>query len=168
MMSVDGWILWGWISVILYSFINIKKEESLLSKLVLPIAIGSYLVFFSIMSGHSKGWYRLPFYPFLAWAAASVFLEAVKNPRFLLTLFFIAIPISSSYIYGSGESKWSQGQIRIYQIFFPLLLAVPMFYEIFKYPKLKKVTQVILILAFILAIIFNIRTILFYQDQFWY
>lgn len=168
MMSVDGWVLWGWISVILYSFINVKKEESLLSKLVLPIMVGSYLVFFSIMSGHSKGWYRLPLYPFLAWATASVFLEIVKNPRFLLTLFFIAIPVSSSYIYGSGETKWNQGQIRIYQILLPLLLAVPMFYEIFKYPKLKKITQIILILAFTLAIIFNIRTILFYQDQFWY
>lgn len=168
MMSVDGWILWGWICIILYSFINIKKEENLLSKLVLPIMVGSYLVFFSIMSGHSKGWYRLPFYPFLAWAAASVFMEIVKNPRFLLTLFFIAIPVSSSYIYGSGENRWNQSEIRVYQIIFPLLLSVPMFYEIFKFPKLKKVTQVILILAFSLAIIFNIRTILFYQDQFWY
>lgn len=167
-MSVDGWILWGWICIILYSLINMTREKNLLSKLVLPITVGSYLVFFAIMSGHSKGWYRFPFYPFLAWACASVFLEIVRNPRFLLTLFFFAIPVSSSYIYGNGENKWNQNQIKVYQIFFPLLMAVPMFYEIFKHPRLKKLCQMILILAFIAAIIFNIRTILFYQDQFWY
>lgn len=167
-MSVDGWILWGWISVILYSLINIKKEENLLSRLILPVTVGSYLVFFSIMSGHSKGWYRFPFYPFLAWASAVVFIEMIKNPRFLLTLFFIAIPVSSSYIYGTGENKWNQNQIKVYQIFFPLLMSVPIFYEIFKHPKLKIVSQVILILAFIVAIVFNIRTILIFQDQFWY
>lgn len=167
-MSVDGWILWGWICVILYSFINIRKGEDLQSKLLLPITVGSYLVFFSIMSGHSKGWYRPPFYPFLAWASAVIFVEIVKNPRFLLTLFFIAIPLSSSYIFGNGENKWNQNQIRIYQIFLPILMAVPMLYEVFKHPKLKKLCQTILILAFIAAIFFNIRTILIFQDQFWY
>lgn len=167
-MSVDGWILWGWICFILYSLINMRKEENLLSKLTLPIVAGSYLVFFSIMSGHSKGWYRFPFYPFISWACASVFLETVRKPKFILTLFFFAIPVSSSYIYGTGENKWNQNEIRFYQLFFPLLLAVPFFYEIFKLPNLKKLCQIILILGFIVAIIFNIRTILIFQDQFWY
>lgn len=166
-MSVDGWILWGWICIIIYSFLKKSNEDSL-SRLVLPITVGLYLIFFSIMSGHSKGWYRFPFYPFLAWACASVFLEMVKNPRFLLTLFFFAIPVSSSYIYGSGENKWNQNQIRTYQVLLPILMAIPIFYEIFKHPKLKQICQMILILAFIVAIIFNISTIVNFQDQFWY
>lgn len=166
-MSVDGWILWGWISVVLYSLIK-NKDEALLPKIVLPVTVGAYLVFFSIMSGHSKGWYRFPFYPFISWACASVFLHIVKNPRFLLTMFFIAIPVSSSYIYGTGEDKWNQDQRKIYQIFFPLLMVAPMLYELFQNQKLRTITQIILILGFTFAIIFNIRTILFYQDQYWY
>lgn len=166
-MSTDGWILWGWICVVIYSFIKSPNDDRL-SKLILPITIGSYLVFFSIMSGHSKGWYRFPFFPFLSWAAAAVFLEILKNPRFLSVFFFASIPVSSSYIYGTGEYKWNPFEIKIYQLFLAALLAIPLFYEIYTNIKLKKALQIILILLFFFAIIYNIRTILFYQDQFWY
>lgn len=166
-MSVDGWILWGWISLIGYSFVK-NKNEDLLSRMVLPVAVGSYLVFFSIMSGHSKGWYRFPFYPFLAWASATLFLETINNPKFLLTLFFIAIPVSSSYIYGNGEYKWNNGEVKLYQIFFVSLMSIPMLYEIFNKPKFKIAVRAILILAFAIAVFYNIRTIQLFQDQFWY
>lgn len=167
-MSTDGWIVWGWICVTAYSFIR-WKDKNLLSKLVLPVTIGSYLVFFSIMSGHNKGWYRFPFYPFLAWASAAVFIESVKNPRFLATLFFIGIPFSSSYIYGNGEYKWNASEIKNYQIALVSFMALPMLYELLGgNQKLKIVVQSLLIGAFVLAIIYNIQTIMVYQDQFWY
>lgn len=167
-MSTDGWIVWGWICVIVYSFIR-WKDENLLSKLVLPVTVGSYLVFFSIMSGHNKGWYRFPFYPFLAWASAAVFISSVKNPRFLATLFFIGVPFSSSYIYGNGEHKWNLSEIKNYQIAFVSFMALPMLYELSgSTHRLKVAVQGLLIGAFVLSIIYNIQTILLYQDQFWY
>lgn len=167
-MSTDGWIIWGWICVIIFSFIR-WKDESILSKFILPVTVGTYLVLFSIMSGHNKGWYRFPFYPFLAWASAAVLIESVKNPRFLSTLFFIGIPFSSSYIYGNGEYKWNTSEIKNYQIALVAFMIPPMLYELFGgNHRLKTLVQGLLIGAFVLAIILNIQTILVYQDQFWY
>ncbi len=166
-MSPDGWIIWGWISVVAYSLFS-QKEDSALAKLILPVMIGSYLVFFSIMSGHSKGWYRFPFYPLLSWAVAAFFIQIIKNPRFLLTFFFISIPFFSSYIYGNGENKWNLGQIKWFQFLLVGFMIPPMLYETYRDKKSKTITQIILIAACVLAIIYNIRTIFIYQDQFWY
>lgn len=166
-MAPDGWIIWGWISIVVYSLFISKKQDTL-SRLMLPITISSYLIFFSIMSGHNKGWYRFPFYPFLAWASAAFFIEIVKNPKLLTTLFFISIPVSSSYIYGTGEHLWSKLEIKLYQASLLLLIAVPVLYELVNTPTFKKVVQGILIGALIVAIIYNIRTIVSFQDRFWY
>ncbi|MDD2822947.1 MAG: glycosyltransferase family 39 protein [Candidatus Daviesbacteria bacterium] len=167
-MNYDGWLMWGWISVVAYSFINRDSHKSILSRITLPVVVGSYLVFFSIMSGHAKGWYRFPFFPFLSWASAAFFIEIVKNPRFLFTFFFITIPVFSSYIYGNGVKRWSNMEIKIYQLVFVLLMSLPMLYELFQNKYFKMAVQVILISAFIIAIIFNIRTIYSFQDHFWY
>jgi len=166
-MSSDGWLIWGWIAIVLYSFFK-KDNKDLLSKLVLPVTVGSYLVFYSIMSGHSKGWYRFPFYPFLAWASAAVFLEILKKPKFLASFFFISLAVFFSYTYGTGGDRWNLSQIKVFQIFVPLVFASFMFYQLFEDRRLKIVCQVILILAFSAAIFFNTRTILFFQDNFWY
>src|SRR3989344_5018068 len=108
-MDPDGWIIWGWISVIVYTLIDKQEEGEKISKLLLPLTIGSYLVYFMIMSGHLKGWYRIPFYPFLSWASAAFIIE-----------------------------------------------------------RFKTAAQTIIVIAFIAAIIFNIRTILYFQSNFWY
>lgn len=170
MMSTDGWIIWGWISVVAYSLLSIKNKgkEDILARLTFPIVLGSYLTFFFIMSGHVKGWYRLPFYPFLCWAIAAFFIEIVKNPRFLLGLFFLTIPVSSSYIYGTNEVKWGDFERRVNQIFAPLVIAPLLFNEIFKSKTLKSVCQIILISAYLFSILLNIRTILLFQEHFWY
>ncbi len=166
LLSIDGWIIWGWACVILYSFLK-SKGESQIDRLILPVMLGSYLVLFAIMSGFTYGWYRLPLYPFLAWASALVILEIIKNPKFLPVFFFITLPVSSSYIYGTGGWAWNGNSIKAYQMFFVALMAPVMFFELFHWVRLKKVVQVIIISTFILGILFNILTILYFQDYFW-
>lgn len=166
LLSIDGWIIWGWICIILYTFLD-KSEKTDLKRLILPITVGCYLTFFSIMSGFTYGWYRFPFYPFLSWASAFVILEIIKNPRFLPVLFFIALPVSSSYIYGTGGRGWNQNTLRMYQILLPSLMTPVVFYELFNTPKLKKIIQAVIVVLFILAITLNILTIFFFQDYFW-
>lgn len=166
MMSTDGWIIWGWISLIIFSLWRTSKEK--LSRLIPIIAVGSYLVLFAIMSGHLKGWYRFPFYPFLAWAMAVGFVELFKQPRFLYTFFWLTIPGFASLIAGTGENFWGQPQVRLYQLLFPLVLAPFLLNELKENLAWKRFSQVILIAVFVLMIWFNIRTIFFFQDQFWY
>lgn len=166
MMSTDGFLIWGWISLVVFSFF--RNEKNKMSFLIPMTMVGSYLVFFTVMSGHLKGWYRFPFYPFLAWAIAVGFLENLKKPRFLYSFFFIALAGLASLITGTGERFFGPLQVKLYQILFPLALAPFLFNELKENTALKKLAQVILLLIFILIIWFNIRTILFFQDQFWY
>jgi len=166
-MATDGWMIWGWISVVAFAFLG-KIRQKKLSCLVLPAAVGSYLIVFAIMSGHSKGWYRFPFHPFLSWAIAAVFINFIKEPSFLYSFFFVTLASFSSLIFGTGEAFWSQSQVKIYQLLLPILMAPSLFCDLTQKQVFKKLSQIVLIAVFVLAIYFNIRTILFFQDQFWY
>lgn len=106
-IDFDPQLTWAWISVVTFSLLNHKTFKDNLSKLALPIFIGSYLILFSIMSGHIKGWYRFPFYPFLSWASASFFLYILRDPSLLTSLFFISIPVSSAYIMSIHGYRWT-------------------------------------------------------------
>lgn len=167
--SVDGWLLWGWLAIVAYSFLfKTDKSKPLLDRLILPAMMGSYLVFFSIMSGHNKGWYRFPFFPFLAWAGAELIIELIHKPKFLASLFFIGVPLASSYIFGTGEYKFTNPQIREFQYFFIGITGLLMGHEIGLHPKFLRLAQAIMITTFIASLIFNFRTIMYFQDQFWY
>lgn len=166
-MGFDAWIIWGWISVIIFSFVN-KKNTSTFSHLILPVTIGSYLVFFSIMSGHIKGWYRLPFYPFLSWASSFIILRAIRKPTPLSTFFFICLPFFSSYIYGNGGTNWNLAQTKNYQIFMVIIMVFPMLYLLNRNKLLKTISQIIVTALFFISIYYNYRTIVFFQDFFYF
>lgn len=166
--SVDGWILWGWLAVVAYTFLfRTDKSKPVLERLILPSMLGSYLVFFSIMSGHNKGWYRFPFYPFLAWAGGEAVVELIRQPRFLPGIFFIGVAVASAWIFGTGEYKFTNAQIRQYQYFFIIITGILMANEI-HLPRFKKIAQGLMLVVFLAGIILNIRTIIFFQDHFWY
>lgn len=168
MMSTDGIIIWGWISVVIVSFLkNIKgKIKNPMNYLMIPL--WAYLVFFAVMSGHLKGWYRIPFYPFFCWSMAIVFLEMVKSPRFLSVFFFVTIPFFASFIGGTGERYWNNSQIKIYQLIFLPVMLVFFLNDLKKNVILQRVAKSLLIILFVFLIVFNIRTMLFFIDQFWY
>lgn len=166
-MSTDAWQIWGWLSVIVFSFLK-KRRQGKMTRLALPVFVGSYLVVFAIMSGHSKGWYRFPFHSFLSWAMAASFVYLLQKPNFLPSLFFVALAGFSSWIFGTGEAFWGRSQVKIYQFAFPLLMAPFLFYSFDRKPIFKRLAQLILLGVFVAIVIFNIRTILFHQDQFWY
>lgn len=128
MMSTDGIIIWGWISVIINSFLEKRKQK--FYNLVFPTLVISYLVFFSIMSGHAKGWYRFPFHPFLSWAIAAVFIDLVNKPKLIISFFFMAIAFFSSLISGTGESFWGPLTVKFYQILFPLSMLPFLIFEL--------------------------------------
>jgi 4-amino-4-deoxy-L-arabinose transferase-like glycosyltransferase len=166
-MGVDGWILWGWISVVVSSFF-FKKKNPTFANLVLPITLICYLTFFSIMSGHIKGWYRLPFYPFLSWASALLIIKILQKPQPLAILFFLGLAFFSSFIYGHGGIRWSNLQIKQYQFALVSFMAIPLLYQLLPHPFLKRASQFLFLAAFIASIVYNYRTITLFQSFFYY
>ncbi|MDP2946870.1 MAG: glycosyltransferase family 39 protein [Nanoarchaeota archaeon] len=172
-MSSDGLLIFGWVSLAAFPFIfNYKEDKNKLSRLIVEISSGIYLILIAIMSGHLKGWYRYPVFPFACWASAAIFLRILENPRFLSSFFFISLAFFSSYIGGTGEHFFNSFQTKTFQVVFPLIIAPILFFEIFENEnfgkKFKNLSKIMLCLIFILIIVMNIRTIYLYQDQFWY
>lgn len=172
-MSSDGLLIFGWVSLAVFPFIfNYKENKSRLPRLIVEVSSGVYLILIAVMSGHLKGWYRYPVFPFACWAMAAVFVKILENPRFLNSFFFIALALFSSYIGGTGEHHFTNFQTKVFQIAFPLIMTPFLLNEIFEGEKFgkkfKPISKIVLYLIFVLTIIMNIRTIYFYQDQFWY
>jgi len=167
-MGIDGWIIWGWIATASYCFLKSPKKQTL-RHFILPITIASYLVFFSIMSGHVKGWYRLPFYPLIAWASGSTLVRLIKSPSILPFFFFVSFAFFSSYVYGHGGVNWNGLDVKVFQYTFVSLMAPFMLYQAFRHNRtLRFLCQLIIISVFILSLYYNYQTIMSFQDFFYY
>lgn len=81
---IDGWIYFGWISFFLLLIKDFKKN------LIPILGLLSYLgiFIFAIPNEPGHGWYRYPFYPFLAISLA-IFIKDYFNKNILLTFSFI-------------------------------------------------------------------------------
>lgn len=94
----DGWIYWGWFSVLILAS-NFKKHTFIL----IPL-LSYFLIFVWAIPGiEAQGWYRYPFYPYLTIAGAVVLEKILKDPTFL-NLFFFFLIASSAFHWGWGET----------------------------------------------------------------
>lgn len=176
-MSVDGWQIFGWISIVMFSFFGqlrgriggeLDKLRQKMGYLMPTIIVGFYLALLMIMSGHTKGWYRFPLFPFVSWAIAVVFVHFLRKPSFLFTFFFASLALAASWIFGTGESFFSSTAVKIYQLVFLAALIPSLIYEIRKNTFMLFAARFSLLIMFVASIILNIRSIYFFQDQFWY
>lgn len=93
----DGWIYFGWIAVFILS-LDFKKH----SRLLMPL-LAYFLVFvFAIPGAEAQGWYRYPFYPFLAISSAVVIKKISEAPS-LFNLFFFFLIAASAFHWGWAE-----------------------------------------------------------------
>ena len=82
----DGWIYFGWFSLILISVKDFKKNIFIM----LPF-LAYFLVFLlAIPDEPSHGWYRYPFYPFMTISIA-LFLKEYFTRNWLLTFLFLIV-----------------------------------------------------------------------------
>ena len=80
----DGWIYFGWFSMILLFIKDFKKNL-----IVIAAFLAYFLIFLSgIPDEAGHGWYRYPFYPFLIISTA-IFLKDHFLKNWLLTFFFL-------------------------------------------------------------------------------
>lgn len=84
---VDGWIYWGWFSMVLL-FSRLQKEFKQ-HIVIISGFLAYFLVFFAgVPDEPGHGWYRYPFYPFLIISIA-LFIKEHFAKNWLLTFMFL-------------------------------------------------------------------------------
>ena len=156
-LLVDGWIYFGWAAMIWLCSKDIKKH--------LPIVFGFlayFVVFvFAIPSEPMHGWYRYPFYPFLAIAIAAFFKEYFNKNYFVTALSFVVVGLSMF------AGSWGRILGFSYPVFRTYLVAVAVGALPAIFPKLagKKVFQWVNLALVLLILILSIWTVLVYNEQ---
>ncbi|MFZ2025205.1 MAG: glycosyltransferase family 39 protein [Microgenomates group bacterium] len=154
---VDGWIYFGWAAIVLLLVKDVKKQ--------LPILFGflAYMAIFvfAIPSEPLHGWYRYPFYPFLAIAVAAFFKEYLNKNYLVTALSFVVIGLSMFASSWGRVLGFSYPVFRIYLI----TVAVGALPGIFSKLANKKVFRLINIAICIAIVLLTIWTILVYNEQ---
>ncbi len=156
-LLVDGWIYFGWAAIVWLCTKDLKKN--------LPIIIGflAYLAVFvfAIPSEPMHGWYRYPFYPFLAIAIA-VFFKEYWNRNYVVT--------AISYVV-IGLSMFAGSWGRVFGFSYPVFrtyLALIAFNALpAVFPKLadKKIFRWTNRIVLVLIILLSFWTIIAYNEQ---
>lgn len=89
-MLVDGWIYFGWAAALLLLAGNLKKN----APVVLGFLAYAAVYVFAIPSEPLHGWYRYPFYPFIAIALALFLKERLSKHYMLTAVFFVITGLS--------------------------------------------------------------------------
>ncbi len=154
---VDGWIYFGWVSMMLLIVKNLKKN--------LPIILGflSYgaIFVFAIPSEPLHGWYRYPFYPFLAISLA-VFLKEYLNKNYFVTAVFFVVTGLSMF-----AESWGKKLGFSYPVFrtYLCIVAIGALAGIFpKFEHNRIFRTVNFAILFIISLL-SIWTILVYNEQ---
>lgn len=89
----DGWITAGFISVLILSS---KLRKINFGANLITICVFSYLVTFLLFGSEGYGWYRFPFYPFIAISLAKIILFLIENDNVMVFLSLMLLPFGTS------------------------------------------------------------------------
>lgn len=161
--STDGWILMGWISLFLLSFLGWTKERP---AVFLTLSVFSYLIVFLLFGSESYGWYRFPFYPFLAISIASIFKKLIDSPNLFLAISFLLLPFGTVFHRLIGIESF-QNYVPFFRGF--AVIALLLMLKSFLTPERSLNLQRVFILAcFVFVSFLSIQEILFYTVENWY
>ena len=153
----DGWIYFGWFSMILLFLKDFKKNL-----IVITAFLAYFLIFLSgIPDEAGHGWYRYPFYPFLIISTA-LFLREYFVKNWLLTFFFLVFVGTSLF-----QLTWATVFGFSYLIFRISIIGwsislLPLFVN--KKPVIK-LASVISLFWFGSFILLNIWSVFLYNEQ---
>ena len=154
---IDGWIYFGWFTFILLLIKDLKKNYVLIFAL-----LGYLAVFvFAIPNEAGHGWYRYPFYPFLA-VSIAIFIKDYFNKNLLLTFVFILFTGLSLL-----ELSWARVFGFSFIIFrlFLFLSALPLLSLFFKDLRLKRLSSSLNYLMLFIIFGLNIWSVYLYNEQ---
>lgn len=148
-LFLDGWVVFGWLSIAALTVGNVKRNFWVLAPVL------CYLVMFLLYGGLDYGWYRLPIYPFLAIAIARLLYEGVKGANvwigtaFLVTVF--ATSLNFAYFGLNWNSVVMPSRLIILGIFLLLTLGF--------LPKFKALSSVVFVILIAVTLWLSIQTI---------
>jgi len=122
---LDGWIIFGWFAI--YALMNDFRKYAFI---LIPFLAYLIIYIFAIPDEPAHGWYRYPFYPFLAISTGLFIYNEYKNLS-MTRLFFLCI-VGLGLLQSAWEPLFGFSYI-IYRIFIiSICLSVLPFFWIFK------------------------------------
>jgi len=159
---IDGWVIFGWISLA-YSTIKDKKQ-------ILSIGAGIYLITVIFSSGFfAYYWYVFPLFPFLCIACGKYINDLMEHPNLVLFfIFFISAWLlilvgiySETYHPIVGNRAMS---ILIIRGIFSGVFGVYILHFIFRGRRTKVISSATLVCLFLTYIALNTFIVIFAQD----
>lgn len=150
LIFLDGWVIFSWIAAASLMIRNkLKNDFWVLAPLL------SLIFMFFIYGGEDYGWYRQPFYPFLALASALILIEGIKHSPFWVGMMFLATAFATSIWWGTFGLNWADHVtlFRGLMIIIFLLLATNFS------PKIKILSSLTLTFLVIFSLWLNIQTV---------
>jgi 4-amino-4-deoxy-L-arabinose transferase-like glycosyltransferase len=156
-LYTDGWIYFGWIAMAL---LIADKRKSLTPVTVGFLAyLGIYL--FAIPNEAGHGWYRYPFYPFLAIAIAAFLTEMFDKNRIMT---FVALAVVGLPLF---EHVWVPVfgfSYAIYRVYIALS-AIGMLPLVFSSRKLATLSSAFVRIAAVAVVLLSVAAGLGYNEQ---
>ena len=152
----DGWIYFGWFSILLL-LMNVKKHYMVI------LALLSYFVIFlaGIPDEAGHGWYRYPFYPFLI-VSIALFLKDYFVKNSVLTFLFLTL-VGTTLFQNTWEQSFGFSYIILRFIIIGWGLSlIPLF---FPFRKLQKFSRIVSYSWLALFVVFNIWSVVSYNEQ---
>ncbi len=151
---LDGWIFFGWFSILLLMR-DLKKNFIIL----IPFIAYFITFIFAIPNEPAHGWYRYPFYPFLIISTALILKEEFKKIS-LISMIFVLI-IGLSLLSNTWQNLFGFSY-TVYRLFI-LLAVLPIIFILWKNIK-EKTFYFLMISWLILFLISNITSVLLYIE----
>lgn len=152
---IDGWIFFGWLSIILLAH-DFKKHFLIL----IPFISYFVLYIFVIPNEPGHGWYRFPFYPFLLISLALILKEELFKPTLRIVLFLFIVGLSLLY------NTWQQSfgfSLFVYRLSI-IIWSIPILTLIFPSRKINVLSKKIIVISIILFVILNIFSVNNFHD----
>ena len=160
----DGWLLLGWISLLILAFTEWKKSFG--STLILS-AFFAYLFIFLLFGSEPYGWYRIPFYPFLALAISRIISRLFLLGNIYLYGFLMMLPIGTALNRLIGVTD--------FQVYVPYFRGIAVFVFLLfmsglvgKYKKLEMFKKGLMLAILVFAVWLSVKLIYFYNIDNWY
>lgn len=156
-LYTDGWIYFGWLAMAVAVFSDFKKNAVVIISFL--AYLGVYLIAIPNEPGH--GWYRYPFYPFLAIAIGIYLVQFMKKQNIYQFVFLIIVGLSML------EHAWVPvfGFSYVLYRLYVTLSAVPLISVVFPSKSVTKPAMILNSLLIIFVFIMTVSATMQYNEQ---
>lgn len=159
----DGWMLAGWISFFVVSYLEFRKT---LGGNILTMAVFSYFIVFIIFGSESYGWYKYPFFPFLIISLAYFLIKLYEKSNLMVFFGLMLLPFGSSVHRLIGVERF-QAYVPYLRAGTVVLLIIFAADLVFK-KRFEKVSKLAMVIFLIFVILLSMQEIYFYNYSNWF